>query len=155
MQHNLGQQCHNVTKTGRTGRSMDGCGCIPLRDVAGPHTNMNPKLKPRKHRGATRLGHPSTRGQSSFNGQGGPRCGTLTGIRHYTNEWGGWARNDKKTTSVERRKQKLRQGSTSVCKSGAQEYCNRTWEFILRMGLHSRRGKQDAPNDFPVLTPHA
>ena len=48
----------------------------------------------------------------------------------------GWAgRRRQKNAYAWECKQKLRRGSTSVCKGGAKEYCNRIWEFILRRGL--------------------
>ena len=36
---------------------------------------------------------------------------------------GGWAGKDRKTAQERRCKQKLKRGSTSVCKGGTQEYC--------------------------------
>ena len=62
-------------------------------------------------------------------------------------EGGGRAEIHTKTTQVGKRKQNLRRGSTSVCKSGAQEYCNGTWEFIVRRGLALPQGKARVSRD--------
>ena len=98
-----------------------------------PHNN-GPGTKTEEESPQHGQGSPDTRGMTSFTRMdAAPRCGLLARpllAPPPAKGAGGWEKKKKK-----RCKQKLRRGSTSVCKGGAQEHCNRTWEFIQCSGL--------------------
>ena len=68
----------------------------------------------------------------------------------------GWLGGKRQKNCLRERKckQKLKRGSTSVCKGGAQEYCNRIWVSILRPGLALPRRQNTLILSLPANPPH-